>query len=132
MKMLFLTYTDMLRVAIVKGELNFPVLPAETRMPRREMEHALKDISRKLGGLDGQNSGSTTQGEGEVPELRGDTSSSNGAVRDRTNAAAVSGRGELRVLPALQEIGIGGGRSAERGSQETGGVERHPKGVEDE
>lgn len=80
MKMMFLTYTDMLRVAIVKGELNFPVLPAETRMPRREMEGALRDISRKLGGLDDQVVRSTTQGKGEVSGLRNNTSGSDGTV----------------------------------------------------
>lgn len=44
MEMIFLTYTDMLRVALVKGELRPPPSPPDGTLPRRDFAEALQRL----------------------------------------------------------------------------------------
>ena len=66
MKLLFLTYTDMIRVALVKGELRPPRLPNEKEMPKDEL---FKGIS-KLREVIRANTKTVSADEGDVHPLR--------------------------------------------------------------
>ena len=104
LEMLFLTYTDMMRVALVKGEMNFPSLPKGTRMPRGAMEAALQEAAKRIGGMNGE--GPATEGQGAVHPLRGSEVDSSGKVPDRGHSAAVPRRGDVRDMSGVQETGV--------------------------
>jgi hypothetical protein len=128
MEMLFLTYTDMLRVALVKGEMNFPVLPKGTRMPRSEMEAALQAAASRIGGDNAQ--GPPSQGEGDLHIMRGFEIGPDGEVQRRRHPETVRGRRDVREVPEVQEDraagrgGPAGTAQAPKGlGQDTGGVD---------
>jgi hypothetical protein len=128
LRMLFLTYTDMLRQALVKGEMNFPVLPKGARMPQGEMEAALQKAASRIGGLDAK--GLATEGDGKVPMVRGNEDDPNGEVQRRGHPKSVSRGRHVRSMFAVQEDGPtrrrGPTASAdppEGMAQDTGGVD---------
>jgi len=89
--MLFLTYTDMLRVALVKGELRPPVLPstnAKKGMPMDEFAAAFKS----LGDLHGQGQRPEAGGESGVHPLRDGTQDQDRQARAGADNAAVRRR----------------------------------------
>ena len=49
MQQVFLLYTDMVRVALIKGELRPPILPKEKQMPPSVFQDALKHAAERLG-----------------------------------------------------------------------------------
>lgn len=126
--MLFLTYTDMLRVALIKGEMNFPVLPKSKRMPGNEMQRAIYEMGIKMGGED-EAPGSAPSGEGEVPKLWGDTPSPDGAVPAGRHPQTVSGRGDLREVPEVQEDGPRGDRGTQGGADPASRLAGDTQGV---
>lgn len=122
LEMLFLTYTDMLRVALVKGEMNFPVLPKSKRMPGNEMQRAMHEMALKIG----------EEHEGDRPEVEGDhplsalwraTTDLDGAVQGGGRPSALPRRVDVRTVPAVQEGGDGGDCNPERGAHSAGGLE---------
>jgi hypothetical protein len=128
LKMLFLTYTDMLRQALVEGKMNFPVLPKGTRMPRSEMEAALQKAASRIGGDDAQ--GQETEGEGGLSIMRGFEVGPDGEVQRRRHPATLPGGRDVRAVPEVQEDGAprsGGparaGHLSQRMAQDTGGVD---------
>ncbi len=66
LKMLFLVYTDMIRVGLLKGEFRPPVLPSSGKsMPPHELTKVLQEMAKR-GANNGKNSNST------VPDVPGD------------------------------------------------------------
>lgn len=68
LSMLFLVYTDMLRAALIKGELRPPVLPPDAGkgMPLTELTQAIKN----MGGGNGKDQRPAAGRRGDVPPLR--------------------------------------------------------------
>jgi len=122
LEMFFLTYTDMLRVALLKGEMNFPVLPKTKRMPGNEMQRAIYEMLSKMGAGD-EAERSAPNSEGALPELQGDQTRADGEVPTGGHLAAVPGWGELREMPAMQEERPRGDRDPEGGADPACGVE---------
>jgi hypothetical protein len=54
--MLVVAYADMLRVALIKGQLRPPVLPKEPVMPKRDLADALKAMVERIEGPNGDRS----------------------------------------------------------------------------
>ena len=66
LKMLFLVYTDMVRVGLLKGEFRPPVLPSSGKsMPPKELAKALQEMAKR-----GVNNGGNS--DGAVPGVSGD------------------------------------------------------------
>jgi len=66
LKMLFLVYTDMVRVGLLKGEFRPPVLPSSGKsMPPQELAKALQEMAKR-GVSNGRDS------NGAVPRVPGD------------------------------------------------------------
>ena len=92
LNMLYTVYTDMLRVALVKGELRPPpAAPDNKEMPPLEFTKAFQRLSQKYGGLHG-NETTGTDGQDKVPALRDDEHDTDGAVDDWRHTEALSGR----------------------------------------
>jgi hypothetical protein len=90
LSMLFLVYTDMLRVSLLKGEFNFsPAVDGE--MPPVELAKALQQVAKKMEKKDGSAT-KGTDGEGAVPELQLDDDSADGEVRGGGDSEALCGR----------------------------------------
>jgi len=71
MQQLFLVYTDMLRVALVKGELRPPPAPPGKEMPPLELAKAFQRLVEKIGGAR-DNASKRAHGNGQVCEVRVD------------------------------------------------------------
>jgi hypothetical protein len=70
LNMLFTVYADMLRVALVKGELRPPPpAPAGKTMPPAELTRAFKRMAQKFGGLHDGAPEERPDGEGGVRTL---------------------------------------------------------------
>jgi len=83
LNMLFLVYTDMLRAALVKGELHFPpAVPEGQEMPVAEFSRAFTRLVEKIGGRNAQTE-KGPNGKGQVPELRVDDRDADGQVPHR-------------------------------------------------
>lgn len=67
LKLLFLTYTDMLRVALVRGELRPPKLPDGKTMPRDALFKGLSKLREVIRA----DSEAVSTDEGDVRPLRG-------------------------------------------------------------
>jgi len=92
LKMLFTVYTDMLRVALVKGELRPPPAPPPGKeMPPKAFSDAFKKMAERFGGLHGQEE-KGTDGEGQVSELRLDDGGPSGGVPGGRHDQALPGR----------------------------------------
>lgn len=65
LKLLFLTYTDMLRVALIRGELRPPVLPKDKTMPKEALLNSLSQLREEL-----RDRSKIQASEGEVRPLR--------------------------------------------------------------
>ena len=91
MQQVFLLYTDMIRVALVKGELRPPKLPQQRKMPQNVFRDALKNAAEKLGVKDGTQT-EPPDGKGSV-RVRGDFFfQAEDGIRDRICDDALSGR----------------------------------------
>lgn len=81
MSMLYLVYVDMLRVALVKGELRPPkAVPGNEEMHPLELTQAFKRMAEKFGGLHGKAT-EGSNGKLAVSDVRTDESDSDGEVR---------------------------------------------------
>jgi len=86
LKMLFLVYTDMIRVGLLKGEFRPPVMPAPGKtMPPSELAKAMQEMA-KHGEKDAKDS------ESPVPGVSGDKNPADGEIHDWRHIDAVSGR----------------------------------------
>lgn len=87
LKMLFLVYTDMIRVGLLKGEFRPPQLPAPGKaMPPSELAQAMQEMAKR--GADNAKS----NGKGAVSGVQGSPDHSDGKVRGWTDTEAVSRR----------------------------------------
>lgn len=85
LKMLFLVYTDMIRVGLLKGEFRPPPLPPPGKsMPPSELAKAMDKMMK--GAAD------ATKGQGPVPGVQGDTDGPDGEVPDWRHTDSLSGR----------------------------------------
>lgn len=92
MQQVFLLYTDMLRVALVKGELRPPVLPKGKQMPQDVFRDALKGVAEKLGARDGTQT-KPSNGNGRVPVVRDEAQGDDAdGLSDRVRDDTLSGR----------------------------------------
>lgn len=83
LNMLFLVYTDMLRAALVKGELRPPpAAPEGQEMPPAEFSKAFTRLVEKMGGQHAK-AEEAPNGQGRVPKLRVDDRGPDGEVPDR-------------------------------------------------
>lgn len=74
LKMLFLVYTDMIRVSLLKGEFRPPVMPPSgKKLPQEELAAALRQMAEK-----GKKHGANR--ESGVSELSGDAGRPDGEV----------------------------------------------------
>ena len=64
MHMLMVAYADMVRVALIKGQLRPPVLPKEPTMPKRDLADALKAMVERL---EGPNASRSRESKSAVP-----------------------------------------------------------------
>lgn len=81
MQMVFLAYTDMLRVSLVRGELRPPLaVPARQEMSKTSLAQAIQSLARKVG--QHAEIGTETSGESSVPVVRSPENDSDGEVRD--------------------------------------------------
>jgi len=79
-QMVFLAYTDMLRVALVRGELRPPpAVPLGQEMPSADLAAALKQLVEKRGGRNG-NQADGAPGEDQVSGVRGNSNDADGEV----------------------------------------------------
>jgi len=86
LKMLFLVYTDMIRVGLLKGDFRPPVLPSPDKsMPPSELAKALRQMA--IGGESAKDS------DCPVRLVREDQNHSDGEVRDRRETESVPRRG---------------------------------------
>jgi len=100
-----LVYFETLRVALVKGQLNLPVLPGEQEMPKSELLKAMRD----LGGRNESQTKTRSDGEGPVHPLSGGTPDRHGAVSGGGHPSALRGRGDLREVSPVPEGGVESG-----------------------
>jgi hypothetical protein len=80
MQMVFLAYTDMLRVALVRGELRPPSAPPSGQMPAADLASAVKRLVENHGGRNGQQEVGTPS-DSQVPGVRGNQDDPDGEVR---------------------------------------------------
>lgn len=122
LEMLFLTYTDMLRVALIKGEMNFPVLPKSKRMPGNEMQRALHEMALKIG-EEHEGERSAPDSDHPLSALWRATTDPNGAVHGGGRSSALPGGRDVRTVSEVQEDRDGGDRCPEGRGHPSGGVE---------
>jgi hypothetical protein len=80
LRMLFLVYTDLLRAALVKGELRPPPAVPGKEMPVQEFAKAFQQMAQRFGGINVDKK--TRPGsQGTVPSLRLDDNHADGASR---------------------------------------------------
>jgi hypothetical protein len=113
---LMMVYLDMVRIALVKGELRPPVLPEERTMPLTEFKAGMRTVLERMK-QDAKEAGQA-KGEGEVPELRNDPHHSERAVQSGTGDPAVRRRRYLRSVPEVQEGGTSDHRDPGNADQE--------------
>lgn len=93
MQQVFLLYTDMVRVALIKGELRPPVLPKEKTMPANVFQEALKRAAERLGEKHGTKA-KRSDSDSSVSEVRDAPQGDDGvSVQGGVPDAPVSGRG---------------------------------------
>jgi len=80
LKMLFLVYTDLLRAALVRGELRPPPTAPGKEMPAHEFAKAFQQMAKKYGGFN-VNKTKRSDGESEVHPLRMDNRTTDGPAR---------------------------------------------------
>lgn len=102
MKLLYLTYTDMLRVSLIRGQLRPPRLPEKsTNMPRAEflkaLQQQIKEFSRA------NSTKKTTDGNGAVQGVWGTEDDTRRELRGRPDDQGVPRGRESRPLPQVQE-----------------------------
>jgi len=102
LNLLFLTYTDMLRVSLIRGQLRPPTLPQQgMSMPKSEFLKAFQQQIKEMGH---ENSApEPADGDGTVQGVRGQEADTRCELHPRTDAQAVRGGRGLRVLPQVQE-----------------------------
>lgn len=92
MQQVFLLYTDMIRVALIKGELRPPVLPKTKHMPQDVFRDALKGVAEKLGAKHGTET-KQPPGNGGVPRVRdGAQGDDADGIRHRVRSGALPRR----------------------------------------
>lgn len=92
MQQVFLLYTDMIRIALVKGELRPPKMPTQKTMPTNVFRDALKNAADKLGVKDGTKT-KPSNGNGRVPVVRDEAQGDDAdSLQDRVRDDALSGR----------------------------------------
>jgi len=79
-RMLFLVYTDLLRAALVKGELRPPRAAPGPELPAQEFAKAFQQMAQKFGGLNVHKK-KETDGEGAMSPLRVDDGNTDGPAR---------------------------------------------------
>lgn len=99
LKLLFLTYTDMIRVALVKGELRPPRLPSGKEMPKDALFKGLSKL-REVIRADSQE---VPADAGDVRPLRGGEADAVDQPQHQRRPPAVSGGRGLREVPTVQE-----------------------------
>jgi hypothetical protein len=102
-------YFETLRVAIVRGELNFPVLPKEKTMPAGEFKRAFQNLGGQLANL-----AKTTTSESGMHPLQSNPAGGPGEVPGGGRTPAIPWRRDIREMPAVQEDGITGDRNSKR------------------
>lgn len=98
MQMIFLTYTDMLRVSLVRGELRPPQLPPDAKkgMPRQELAEALYKGAQHA----------QAKGNREVHPLQDGASDRVRQTRSGGDHPPISGGRSIREVPTVQERGL--------------------------
>jgi len=92
MQQVFLLYTDMIRVALIKGELRPPKLPNTRHMPQDVFRDALKGVAEKLGAKNGTQTEQPTS-DSRVPVVRDEAQGDDAdGLPDRVCDDALSGR----------------------------------------
>jgi len=100
---IMMVYLDMIRIALVKGELRPPVLPEGGAMPLTEFKAGMRTVLERM--KQDAKEAEEAEGEGEVPELRNGPHHSERAVQSGTNDPAVRRRRYLRSVSEVQEGG---------------------------
>jgi len=99
LQMLVQTYMEMLRVALIKGQLRPPRLPAG-ELPRRQFTKAFQQLLEEI--TDADRAKKTTNGDGTVQGLRSEAEDTRRELRAGHHAEAVLRGRELRPLPEVQ------------------------------
>ena len=122
LQMIFLTYTDMLRVALIRGELRPPEMP-KSGVTKEQFFGALARVGEKYAQF-------KTQGRSRVSPLRNEAHHSDGQVSGGADNSALPGGRELREMLEVQEGGVedrrdpeGRADSADRVEETTGGID---------
>lgn len=114
-----LVYFETLRVALVKGQLNLPVLPSEQEMPKSELLKAMRD----LGGRNEEQHKTRSDSEGPVHPLSGGAPDRHGAIPGGGRPSALRRRGDIREVSPVPERGTEGGGDSEAVGDQTPGVD---------
>jgi len=108
LQMLVQTYMEMLRVALIKGQLRPPRLP-EGELPRRQFTKAFQQLLEEV---DANHTEKATPSDSAVPAVRSQEADTRRELRTGSDAQAVPGRRELRPLPEVQADRNADGRGA--------------------
>lgn len=129
LQMLFLVYTDMLRVALVKGELRPPPMPpAGKTMPPLELSRAFARMAENVGGSNDK-AEEGPNGQGAMSALRSRSASRDGEVHTGGHHQALRGGRDVREVSEMPEGGASDrGSSSDEASQAQGLVQA-PDGV---
>lgn len=122
LQMIFLTYTDMLRVALVRGELRPPEMP-KSGVTKEQFFGALARVGEKYAQF-------KTDGRSRVRSLSGETERTDGEVSGRSGDPAVPRGRELREMPEVQEGGIEDRGDSDRRTDSANRVEKTIGGVD--
>lgn len=92
------TYFEVLRVALVKGQLDLPQIPKEADMPMEAFAKAMEEMGGRIA-----NDSKKTSGENKVRPLRSGEAGEHGAVPGRRRLASLPWRGDVREVSEVQE-----------------------------
>lgn len=113
-----LTYFDVLRVALVKGQLDLPQIPKEANMPMNDFAKAMREMGGRIA-----NEASTKASEGPVRTLQGGEAGGHGTVPGRRRIEALPWRGDVREVSPVQEGRNEGSVSPRRRRQRSEGMD---------
>lgn len=122
LQMVFLTYTDTLRVALVKGELRPPVMP-ETEVTREQFFGAVAQVGARHAQF-------KAKGRSKLRPLRDASQHPAGQAPGGSGNPAVPGRGEVREVSEVQEGGADDSRGPEGNADATNGVAEPAGGID--
>lgn len=98
LQMLVTTYIEMLRVALIKGQLRPPKLPPG-ECPRRQLTKAFQQLAEEI---NANAAAEASPSDGTVQGVRSEAEDTRRELRVGPGAEALRGRGQLRPLPQVQ------------------------------